>query len=158
MQTFLPYPDFFRSATCLDYRRLGKQRVECLQLLNSSLKLLHGESVKGWANHPARLMWSNHLYQLAAYSKVVCSAWTNLGYKDTCLLKITELVDQHAEYFPYCEPPPWIGNPSFHASHQSNLIRKGREKLDKTGDSSLLDHYQSLWPNVPDNLPYIWPV
>ena len=26
MQTFLPYPDFFRSAEVLDVRRLGKQR------------------------------------------------------------------------------------------------------------------------------------
>lgn len=28
MQTFLPYPDFKKSAQCLDYRRLGKQRVD----------------------------------------------------------------------------------------------------------------------------------
>ena len=28
MQTFLPYPDFKQSAACLDYSRLGKQRVE----------------------------------------------------------------------------------------------------------------------------------
>lgn len=33
MQTFLPYPDFEQSAKCLDNRRLGKQRVEVLQLL-----------------------------------------------------------------------------------------------------------------------------
>ncbi|MFJ6723199.1 pyrimidine dimer DNA glycosylase/endonuclease V, partial [Streptomyces sp. NPDC091259] len=28
MQTFLPYPGFLDSATVLDPRRLGKQRVE----------------------------------------------------------------------------------------------------------------------------------
>jgi hypothetical protein len=27
MQTFLPYPSFVKSAKCLDYRRLGKQRA-----------------------------------------------------------------------------------------------------------------------------------
>lgn len=32
MQTFLPYPDFRQSAKVLDRARLGKQRVECLQL------------------------------------------------------------------------------------------------------------------------------
>ena len=35
MQTFLPYPDFKKSASCLDYKRLGKQRVEGLQILNA---------------------------------------------------------------------------------------------------------------------------
>jgi len=28
MQTFLPYPDFARSAAVLDRQRLGKQRLE----------------------------------------------------------------------------------------------------------------------------------
>ena len=35
MQTFLPYRDFYQSAKVLDQKRLGKQRVEVLQLLNS---------------------------------------------------------------------------------------------------------------------------
>ena len=48
MQTFLPYPDFVASARCLDRRRLGKQRVEVLQLLRALL--VPGS---GWANHPA---------------------------------------------------------------------------------------------------------
>ena len=30
MQTFLPYKDFGKTAKCLDYRRLGKQRVEII--------------------------------------------------------------------------------------------------------------------------------
>ena len=34
MQTFLPYADFAQSAKVLDMKRLGKQRVEVLQLLN----------------------------------------------------------------------------------------------------------------------------
>jgi hypothetical protein len=34
MQTFLPYEDFTLSAQVLDYRRLGKQRVEALQIYN----------------------------------------------------------------------------------------------------------------------------
>ena len=33
MQTFLPYPEFARTAGCLDMRRLGQQRVEALQVL-----------------------------------------------------------------------------------------------------------------------------
>ena len=45
MQTFLPYPSMGQSVRCLDYRRLGKQRVEALQILNA----LDGKS-KGWTN------------------------------------------------------------------------------------------------------------
>jgi len=35
MQTFLPYPDFEASLRALDYRRLGKQRLEALQLIRA---------------------------------------------------------------------------------------------------------------------------
>lgn len=35
MQTFLPYPDFKKSASVLDNKRLGKQRLECLQILRT---------------------------------------------------------------------------------------------------------------------------
>lgn len=47
MQTFLPYPSFVESAKCLDRQRLGKQRVEVLQLLKALL--VPGS---GWGNHP----------------------------------------------------------------------------------------------------------
>ena len=35
MQTFLPYPAFDLSAQVLDRQRLGKQRVETLQVLKA---------------------------------------------------------------------------------------------------------------------------
>jgi hypothetical protein len=45
LQTFLPYADFVKTAKCLDYRRLGKQRVEAFQILN----ILEGKTTKaGW--------------------------------------------------------------------------------------------------------------
>ena len=52
MQTFLPFPDYIQSARALDYKRLGKQRVEALQILNT----LTGRS-EGWSQHPAVKMW-----------------------------------------------------------------------------------------------------
>jgi hypothetical protein len=42
MQTFLPYPDFRESLESLDNKRLGKQRVEALQL---TLALRCGETI-----------------------------------------------------------------------------------------------------------------
>ena len=53
MQTFLPYADFVKTAKCLDYRRLGKQRIEAFQILN----ILEGKTTKaGWKHHPAVLI------------------------------------------------------------------------------------------------------
>src|SRR3712207_9547123 len=52
MQTFLPVADFTETARLLDNPRLGKQRVECLQVLRA-LELPD----YGWANHPVVTMW-----------------------------------------------------------------------------------------------------
>src|SRR4051794_10899397 len=53
VQTFLPYADFDASAAVLDDRRLGKQRVETMQVLRA----LVFPSYRGWKNHPATRMW-----------------------------------------------------------------------------------------------------
>ncbi|MEU7740966.1 MSMEG_6728 family protein [Nonomuraea sp. NPDC049158] len=55
MQTFLPYPDFARTAAVLDPLRLGKQRVEALQILRALT--IPGY---GWRHHPAVRMWASY--------------------------------------------------------------------------------------------------
>ena len=135
MQTFLPYPNFLQSARCLDYRRLGKQRVECKQIL----RVLLGES-GGWKNHPAVKMWEGHAGSLAEYGATVCSEWVARGFKDSLMQFFTDNmfgVDR--------VKPAWFGNEEFHASHRSNLLRK-----------DLLYYSQLGWLEPPD-LPYIWP-
>lgn len=136
MQTFLPLKDFKKSAEILDYRRLGKQRVEVLQLL----KALSGET-KGWVNHPATRMWKGHINSLVEYGEAMCNEWISRGYKDTCLdkIKIYKQIDTPTVN------PRWLGNKEFHASHRSNLLRK---KLDY--------YYKFGWTESP-GLPYIWP-
>lgn len=130
MQTFLPYPDFARSALVLDQVRLGNQRREALTLVRG-----------GWKNHPASRIWRGFEYQLAEYGKVVCRVWRDRGFKDNCLVKFTELQAS----FPVCSPPPWFGDEDFHRAHQSNLVRK---------DPAF---YGPLFPGVPSDLPYVWP-
>lgn len=134
MQTFLPYADFAESAKCLDRQRLGKQRVEVMQLL----KALAGETT-GWANHPACKMWRGSEHHLADYGIAICDEWLSRGYNDSCRDKIIEL----AKKFPAGRVPSWFGDEAFHRSHQSNLIRKDPA------------HY--VFPGVPNDLPYIWP-
>lgn len=133
MQTFLPYPDFVQSVRCLDRQRLGKQRIEVLQLLRA----LNGET-KGWANHPAALMWRGYEGALAEYGVAVCVEWISRGYKDTCLGKIAAYQTGNPT------KPPWFGDDGFHASHRSNLLRKS------------LWYDQFGWAEGP-GLEYVWP-
>lgn len=136
MQTFLPYPDFVESAACLDTRRLGKQRVEVLQLLKALL--VHDS---GWSNHPAAKMWQGSEPSLAAYGFDICKEWISRGYADTCLDKIVALCKPQWDWF----DPFWLGDPLFHASHRSNLLRKDYAYYSRFG-----------WTESND-LPYIWP-
>jgi hypothetical protein len=127
MQTFLPYPDFYKTAQILDTKRLGKQRVEALQILKGN-----------WPNHPASKMWLNHHGALACYGIAICDEWINRSYMDSCR--------QQIEFFLGDDTPPyWLGDKNFHLGYQSNLVRK------------LPEHYRQFFPDVPDNLPYIWP-
>src|SRR3954464_7195922 len=79
MQTFLPHPDFRETALLLDRRRLGKQRVEALQVLR-------GLTVPGygWRRHPAVRMWAGYEEALVGYGLEVCRAWCEGGRADTC--------------------------------------------------------------------------
>lgn len=134
MNTFLPYRSFVNSARCLDYRRLGKQRVEAMQILNT----LYGKK-QGWVNHPAVLMWKGFEDALRLYLKVVINEWIDRGYKNNMEIPYFDSIFG-------IEFPSFIGNKEFHASHRSNLLRKNKEW-----------YSQFNWTET-DDLPYIWPV
>ncbi|MEW2275703.1 cytoplasmic protein [Streptomyces sp. SID685] len=149
MQTFLPDADFRRSAQLLDRRRLGKQRVEALQVLR-------GLTVPGygWRRHPAVRMWSGYEEALVRYGLEVCRVWRELGHQDSCAASLVAgygavhpgaHVRDQAALAAAGELPPWLGDRAFHRSHQSALVRKDR------------DTYRSEFPDVPDDLPYVWP-
>ena len=120
MQTFLPFPDFDASVRVLDRQRLGKQRVETLQIIKALTQPGYG-----WQNHPAVKMWRGHLFQLLDYQHAVCSEWVNVrGFKDTCLDKSIDVVMSSDWYTQLDDDPFWLGNDALHASHRSNLVRK----------------------------------
>lgn len=142
MQTFLPYPDFAESAAALDRQRLGKQRVEVVQILN----VLHQVDDKtGWANHPVMKMWRGHEPQLCEYGIEICEEWTRRGYEDNCQAKIEWHLDCATSGDFTMEKPKWFGDVEFHLSHQSNLLRKDPE------------WYGKIFVGIPSDLPYIWP-
>lgn len=134
MQTFLPYPDFIQSVKVLDYRRLGKQRVETFQVLNV---LLERTSTKGWRNHPVTRMWAGYEEALKLYQNFTILEWIDRGYNNNMKF---EQVDHKSVLF-----PSWFGNDAFHRSHRSNLLRKDYE-------------YYSEYFDEPSDLEYYWPV
>jgi hypothetical protein len=141
MQTFLPYENYDKSAICLDSRRLGKQRVESLQILKSLLLPNYG-----WKNHPAVRMWRGYEAELVRYSLAICREWIMRGYKDTCAQKIFDLAwDYHLPLHMPRQAVGWI-TPELCLSHRSNLLRKDRA------------FYLQKFGEIPDNLPYVWPV
>ena len=109
MQTFIPYTDFDECARALDYRRLGKQRVECKQILNA---IERGSG--GWSNHPATRMWRGYEPALRQYMRAVILEWIARGYKNN--MEIPDPEDY--------ELPPWWGREEIHASHRSALLEK----------------------------------
>ncbi len=74
MQTFLPYADFGSSARVLDPKRLGKQRVEAIQVLRALTVPGYG-----WRHHPAAAMWAGYEEALVTYGLDVCAVWCATG-------------------------------------------------------------------------------
>jgi hypothetical protein len=145
MQTFLPYPSFARSARVLDDRRLGKQRVEVLQVLRA----LHFPTY-GWRDHVVVRMWRGFVPALVLYGERVCEEWDRRGWKDSCAAQIAEFRarDEPATLAALAEAgalPPWLGSRALHRSHRSKLIQKDP------------GFYRPRFPGVPDDLPYVWP-
>jgi hypothetical protein len=149
MQTFLPYADFAATARVLDPRRLGKQRVEALQVLRALTVPGYG-----WQRHPAVRMWIGYEEALARYGLEICRHWCELGRADTCAATLTadlraatgvERPRDQEGLAEAGELPPWLGDPPFHLSHRSALARKDP------------GFYAPLFPGVPRDLPYVWP-
>lgn len=129
--TFVPCITFEQCAKSLDYRRLGKQRVEAYQIWRT----LKGLS-KGWRNHPAVKAWEGHTCALAKYTNAMIREWVSRGYKNNMHL------------LPHCANPKmpwWWGWESIHASHQAVLNRK------------LPSHYSFENVGEHKNWGYVWP-
>lgn len=139
MQTFLPDQNYIECARVLDYKRLGKQRVECLQILKALLGLS-----KGWINHPATVMWRGYEGSLCDYAYHMCEEWVARGFKDTCQDKIRRL-----DNFMDRQTPAWVGNELLHKSHRVALLVKDYEW-----------YKQFSWKEArvrPTTYSYVWP-
>jgi hypothetical protein len=127
MQTFLPYPDFEQCAKVLDLKRLGKQIIECRQILKAITNPDYG-----WQNHPAVNMWREDEDALVTYANAMNDEWAER--RGRC----------HGAYLNMCDDigwcfcgmkcaPSWLSNPLLHSSHRANLLRKDPEWYGKFG-------------------------
>jgi Pyrimidine dimer DNA glycosylase len=149
MQTFVPVPDFEESARLLDSPRLGKQRVETLQILRA-LELPD----YGWASHPAVRMWRGRTPALVAYGLAMVRVWQERGFADSTRTPITEFAPDvagasQADLGAAGLLPSWVGDEALHRSHRSNLIAKE--------PGFYRARFAELFGPEPDDLPYVWP-
>lgn len=134
MQTFLPLPDFDATARLLDWRRLGKQRVEAWML--HDLLTDPGSRFRSWRAHPVVRMWQGHDEALSLYFWAMVDEWKRRGYRS-----VIELPRPRGRVV----LPPWLGDERLHASHRSMLLAKAPEWYGRFG-----------WTEAPGG-PYWWP-
>lgn len=190
MQTFLPLPpkrldtpvrysadavitwSYEDTFKLLDRQRLGKQRVEALQIYQS----LTGSGTV-WANHPISKMWKDNKIGLLKYGLECCLEWKGRGYTDNIAHRFIKYIDHEVhlafhfgindrrgklvvdkkfgslltgdvvhdlEVIGVYDLPWWMGDEEFHQSHRSNLLRK------------MPEHYRQYWSDEPDDIPYVW--
>lgn len=161
MQTFLAHPDFAKSASVLDYRRLGKQRVEAKQVLQAILDVnkegTEGNTGQGFINHPIMHQWQPYPEALLSYTWYICREWRNRGYRDGImpwLFQVAKLrglrmmqsgaIRRSSQFNPW-----WLGHPRVHVYHRANLMVK------------MPDYYSQFGWKIPDHLStgfgYSWP-
>lgn len=131
MQTFFITNDNSYTAKLLDYRRLGKQRVEAIQLLDVLLRKagLLNDGKKGWSEHVAVYNWyseeGNWLPSLIDYTQAMIDTWIARGYKNTINLdKYRDYVKNNPTLFRY-DNPPWMQKEAeVLISHRARLLQK----------------------------------
>lgn len=125
MQTFLPYRDLAQSARSLDRQRLGKQRVENMQIMKAlaAPEQSPASIVKHWVTG----MWRGHEAFLMEYQCAVVDEWVGRGYNDTCL-------DKTRAWFRHflagagedwaSTAPAWWGDDRVFRAHRERLLAK----------------------------------
>ena len=133
MQTFLPYPNYIRSVQALDMKRLGKQRLECKQIID----ILEGKPSR-YKNHPAIKMWVGYTNSLKYYCNCCIDEWVKRGYKNT----MEKYPVDHQN-----EDPWYIGDENFHRAMRARLIEKNEEfYLPKFARDKGFNDGKYFWP------------
>lgn len=143
MQTFLPYPSFYRSFRVLDDKyRLGNQ------VYRETYTFFKG----GWPHHPAFVQWKGYERALAIYGLVGAYEMTRRFKEDGTPKYKTDVCNRWIEYYknlvetlPDTGLPPWLGNKKLHKRHRERLLEKWPK------------HYKQFFKkDKPSTKDYIW--
>lgn len=131
---FIPYNDPIKIAQVLDYKRLGKQRVEARQILS----IILGEAKwSAWRSHPAVLMWKPYAAALKYYYNIMVMEWIRRGYVNH--MEIFNDADENMPWFMNCEP--------ILISHRATLLRKNHSHyIQYFTAPKLYMKYRVIWP------------
>lgn len=144
MQTFLPFKDFEKCARVLDSQRLGKQRVEAMQIIRMlSARPYEVLARSPFRQHPAVRMWEGYTDALKLYHNKCLNEWINRG-----MMNSMEFYVIRGDINPrpsLLDLPAWMGDSRLHYSHQANLYRKDPK-------------YYKMFSIHDKNAPYWWPV
>jgi len=144
MQTFLPFASFADSVGVLDRQRLGKQRIETMQIMRTLTGYYDGRWLD---NIPLSRAWRGHEDELMRYQEETIDEWTRRGYQDTCLDKTRSTYDRWRSegHEPIGVEPLWIGDEKMHEGYRALLIRKAPHL------------YRELFADTDANAPFFWP-
>lgn len=136
---------FERIANALDYRRLGKQRVEAKQILTVLARIREQPSATtskriAWQHHPAVQQWEPYEAVLTLYYNCMIKAWVARGYNNSMVLRD---VDRSK----LCVPP-FIINPHVVHRHRAMLRYKNRTFYKHMTSPVVIDNH--------DDTGYFW--
>ena len=140
--TFLVVGDFILNATLLDPIRLGKQRVEASQIINTIIAINNSTNQKvnkGWVNHPIVKAWTPYLNALKYYANCIIKEFSRRGYQNNMpLYDIPKVIVK----------PWWANWNRLHQSHRAMLFRKDPFYYeDKFEVEEEYMSYGYIWPN-----------
>lgn len=139
MQVFLPYKDPAKTAQCLDNKRLGKQRLECLQILFVGYNIMGYWEIPNYIfSHPTYELWKTNLdWLLTFYLSAIMREWQIIrGFNNEKCWRAYMYINEKINWsykIPWEYPiewhkylPPFI-KMDFCKKHQQLLLKKDYE-------------------------------
>ncbi len=139
VNTFLPVADFKYAAKLLDNARLGKQRVEGRQIVDT---LCNKKS--GWSNHPIVRSWRGYETALKYYVNCIIDEWVARGNNNDLDKYVID--DMSTVIRPW-----WCDWDRLHINHRAMLLLKNPARYKKLfiGELSVPSEYLVhgyIWP------------
>lgn len=120
MQVFMPYKSIIESVRCLDYRRLGKQRIE----IKYMLEMLYG--MWAYRKHPVVEMWEDYYVFLEIIYSASVREWISRGHTNTLPIEL-EFVTGPVVL------PPWLEDYTY--QYKGLLLYKDYDYYSKKFDN-----------------------